>query len=336
MQTVIIPVRNESINISTCLNSLDQQSLSTKYFEIIVVDDHSTDHTIDIISKNVKENLRLIQLSNISSHLSGKKDALTEGIKAAQNEIIITTDADCTFHTDWIKTMLHAYDRSDPVMITGPVKILHKNTLVTRFQTLDLIGMMGVTGGGINSKKLYLANGANLSFRKTAFEKVGGYEGINDIASGDDVLLIQKFQSIFSERINFIKSKSAIVKTQAIEPLKQLYQQRLRWASKNKTYTSGYIQLVQMIVFSLTLWIVFSFLAMLLYDLTWWRIFFLAFAGKLAIDYMYLSGLTTFFNERKLLQHILPLSMVSLAYITIMGLAGLVVKKYRWKERQTQ
>ena len=224
--SVVIPARNEAHNIPPLLSDLAEQSYHN--FEVIVVDDHSSDGTADVARGTNLPNLTVLQLTDGE----GKKAAITEGIMTATGSLILTTDADCRMGHRWIETMSAHYAYLEPKMLLGPVAVEGRG-LLGAFQAIDMFVLMLFTCAAARFRKPILANGANLLFAKTDFEEVGGFAGYAHISSGDDVLLMQKFAKRFgSNSIRFVKSQEAIVRTKAQRNVKQLVAQRVRWLSK--------------------------------------------------------------------------------------------------------
>ena len=117
---------------------------------------------------------------------------------------------------------------------------------------------MGVTGAGIYGRFMNMCNGANLAYEKRAFYAVEGFNGIDKIASGDDMLLLQKMAKHFPNQVGFLKNKNATVLTNAKPDLKSFYQQRIRWASKSGNYQELQILFILALVFFFFFCIVFN------------------------------------------------------------------------------
>jgi cellulose synthase/poly-beta-1,6-N-acetylglucosamine synthase-like glycosyltransferase len=96
--------------------------------------------------------------------------------------------------------------------------------------------LQGITGAAVNKKMLSMCNGANLAYTKQGFEEVGGFTNIDNIASGDDMLLMHKIYKKYPRRVNYLKSKQVIVQTQPMHTVKDFFNQRIRWASKADQY----------------------------------------------------------------------------------------------------
>ena len=110
--SIIVPARNEEKNIVALLNAINQQTYPSHLFEVIIVDDHSTDNTANLVSSFNSTNIRLIYLSdyiNNESLNAYKKKAIEIGINESRGTLIVTTDADCTMNKNWLKTIADCY-----------------------------------------------------------------------------------------------------------------------------------------------------------------------------------------------------------------------------------
>lgn len=326
--TVVIPARNEEENILSCLTSVTDQDYPVDKVEVVVVDDHSTDRTTDIA-----HDLERVKVVVLKTKDEGKKVALQRGIEVAQHEIIITIDADCIFHKDWLKLINQAWQDHEPNAVVGPVVLEKNDNPLTRAQYLDIAATMAATANGIHRKSYYLANGANLIFRKDLFYKVGGYDGNQHIASGDDVFLIKKIADLDRDKIVYLKSRRAAATTKAEVTIKQLLKQRVRWASKSKAYASVGIMLVQGVTFVASAAIVFGFILCPMLPSLFFGALFLMFV-KSVVDYMFLSQLATFFGGRGMLKGYVLSALFFLIYIIYMALVALRGASTSWKGRK--
>ncbi|MEO9485013.1 MAG: glycosyltransferase [Ekhidna sp.] len=231
--TVIIPVRNEADTIDAILNRLNEQEYPKDFFEVIVVDDFSEDQTVTIAKKTMESlsiSIRLIQLKDEARQ--GKKHALTAAVKEASFETILTTDADCWFGKEWIKSFNDAFE-SDTNMVAGPV-VIEGQGFFARLQQVEFAGLMGFGAVTITEENPSMCSGANLGFRKKAFEEVGGYTNNLFTPSGDDEFLLFNIMQKFPNSARFLKSEKAIVNTPAHAKFYSFINQRTRWTSKWK------------------------------------------------------------------------------------------------------
>ena len=196
--SLIISVRNEENNIKPLLDSLCLQSYPSALTEFIIVDDHSEDNTWNLLKNypTVNRRFSFIQLADHlnkeDSIVSHKKKAIETGISQAIGTLIVTTDADCLFHPDWLLTIARFYETYSAKFIAAPVKITNHRSLLSIFQTLDFLTLQGITGASVYKRIHSMCNGANLAYEKAAFNEVGGFSGIDNLPSGDDMLLMHK------------------------------------------------------------------------------------------------------------------------------------------------
>ncbi|MBX9732532.1 MAG: glycosyltransferase, partial [Chitinophagaceae bacterium] len=132
--SIIIPARNEGSNIGACLAAIAKQEYPAHLMEVIVVDDHSEDDTAQVVSEyqSAWPGLRLIYLKDyLQGHTINayKKKAIEVAIKEAKGNWIVTTDADCTMGSSWLK-LLDAYiQQYKPVLVAAPVMFDKKRGL---------------------------------------------------------------------------------------------------------------------------------------------------------------------------------------------------------------
>ena len=238
--SVIIAFKDEETNLPNLLQSLKELTYPAGLFEIILVDDHSTDASAEITRQY--DFVRYIPAQG-----KGKKQALSTGIQAAKYEWIVTTDADCTVPPDWLRYFDSAIRQKKPKMLLGAVRLAPYKFFWSRFQQFEFLSLQAITIAGVYFKHPFLANGANLAFEKQAFFAVNGYTGNRQIASGDDVFLLEKFQAEFPGKIFFVKNKNAIVQTLPQPDVHSMIQQKIRWAGKTKHLHANLPKLVGII-----------------------------------------------------------------------------------------
>jgi cellulose synthase/poly-beta-1,6-N-acetylglucosamine synthase-like glycosyltransferase len=337
--SVLIAARNEAEQIESTLASILAQNYSPTLFEIIVIDDHSEDETANLVEAIAAPNLRLLRLAEWidpkNTGQSYKKMAIEQGIQAAQGELIVCTDADCQVPPDWLRLMAQSYEQGEVQFIAAPVEFSDPKSTFESFQALDFLGMMAITGAGIHGRFMRMCNGANLAYPKAVFEEVGGFEGIDQLASGDDMMLLQKVAKRYPKGIRFLKSPKALVSTAAKSSLKGFVQQRIRWASKSGSYQDWRTQL-QLGVVWIFCWSL--LISGLLMPLGWPFVacFLAQLLLKALVDYRLLSAATHFFQRPKLLKVFWSALFLHTAYIIGVGSISLFPRKYEWKGRRTR
>ncbi len=331
--SVLVPARNEEDSIDKCLDALSSQNYPDHLYEIIIIDDHSTDRTAALVRRRQTTNIKLLQLAD---YLEGekitafKKKALEVGVAHAQGSLIVTTDADCIVPPEWLLCIASFHDRFNYKIFTGPVLFQGEQNLLEYFQSLDYLGMMGATGGAIQLKWFRMGNGANMAYEKALFEEINGFLGIDQVASGDDMLLLQKAAVAYPDSIGFLKSKHAAVGTKAEGTWNGFMNQRLRWASKSAYYLDKKVLWVQATVFFYCFFILLSLLF-----IPWIGLFWMlgALFLKAFIDYIFLRSLAIFFDRKELMSRFWVSFLTYFLYMISLGLGSLFKKKYTWKGR---
>jgi len=336
--SILIPARNEAANIKACVQSILHQNYPAHLFELIIINDHSTDNTADIILELQKlhKNITLLHLSDFIYNIpvnAYKKKALEIGVAHAKGELMITTDADCTTQPDWLLLLASLYETQQFQCIAAPVNFYKEKNLLERFQSLDYAGTMVLTGAGIHARRFRLSNGANLAFSKAVFEEVQGYEGINHIASGDDMMLVHKIAERYPAGIAFLKNPGATVFTEAKATWRDFWQQRIRWATKSTAYSEWRITIIVAMVFFFCCNILLSLLLIPFFGWQMAGIFMIQLMIKLYWDYQLLYTACHYFNKKDVLKSFLPAQLLHIGYIVVIGILGNVVKNYTWKGR---
>lgn len=331
--SILIPARNEAANIATCLRTLQAQIYPTALVEILLIDDHSTDDTAEIARQMALPNLRVLP---VADGIGGKKAALTYGIGQASGELILTTDADCEVPADWLAQHVSVYQQQATAFVTAPVVLTAGPSALERFQALDMLGTMLITGAGIQSRTILMSNGANLAYPRTVFAQVGGFAGIDRLASGDDMLLMHKIARAYPDGIGFIKNRAAAVYTPAVSNWRAFFQQRLRWATKSGTYQDWRIIAVLALVFFLCWGIILSPLLAVFWGWTGLLPFIILFGFKVVADYQLLGRATRFFHQAELLRYFWPSQFLHILYIALIGLLANIFREYEWKGRRVQ
>ena len=328
--SIIIAARNEEANIGQCLESLLAQDFPAYQMEIIVVDDQSVDQTAAIVKSYADRGVRLISLGKDEAF--GKKAAIAKGIAAGSHPIIITTDADCSFAPRWLNTMLSFREEMDAVFVAAPVQFRKEKTILDRFQSLDFMALQGITAAGVSGKYLNMCNGANLLYTKEAFLQVRGFEGIDHIASGDDMLLMEKIDKAFPGGIGYCFSKDAIVVTEPAASWSAFIQQRIRWSSKAKNYSSIFTKLTLLLVYLMNAAVVLLLLASM-FDFQLLKYGLLFTLMKTIVELPFMIRIARFFNKSALIPWFIPIQPLHAFYTVAAGTFGLF-SKFRWKGRE--
>jgi cellulose synthase/poly-beta-1,6-N-acetylglucosamine synthase-like glycosyltransferase len=371
---VVVVARDEQARIAQLLDALLAQDYPQEKLQIIIVDDHSSDDTTKTVTQYAEKypHFRLLHLRDYLDAqarqktiafkiIAFKKKAIAYALSQSQSEWIVCTDADGYMPTGWLSALISAgetpIDNIKPKAVLAPV-IFEEDAdapfILRRFQQLDLLGMMVITAIGVDFGA-HLANGANLAYRRAAYIAAGGFEGQEHLASGDDMLLLHKIAAQNNPQNNpqnsqekatknnpnndivFVLQPEAVVTTALKNTWSGLWQQRLRWATKSRTY-----QQKTLIFILATVWL-FCFSILFLPFLFWLTadinyLYLLAYQVfiKIIFDFILLFSAAQFFRRSRWLYAFLPSVFLHWLYILAVGSLANLVKKYVWKGRRVQ
>ena len=329
--SVLIAARNEEDKIHLTIEDILNQGYPKQLTEIIIVDDHSTDNTSEIIKSFANRGIKLLQLKEDKPLNSYKKKAIADAIKLSTGELIVATDADCRMGSKWLSSVVGYFEKQDLVMISSPVTYFEEKSVFERMQTLEFYSLIGTGAAFIGNRRASTCNGANLAYRKDAFYEVGGFTGIDDLASGDDELLLQKMAARYPGKIGFLKMYDAIVFTHAKHTLKEFLQQRRRWASKSVKYKdkSVVILVVGLWLFNISVLINFC---LGFFDISFLKLFIAQFTLIFFLELGFLLPVSSFFKRKKLISLLIVSIPFYIVYLIYIGLTG-NNSSYTWKGR---
>ncbi|MFM2224435.1 MAG: hypothetical protein RJA07_637 [Bacteroidota bacterium] len=334
--SIIIPARNEEKNIEHLLQDILAQNFPSDLIEIILVDDHSEDETYHVaerfLQQQIKIKFQLLKLSDAGKiEQAYKKKAIDFAMQKTTGKLIITTDADCRLHENWLRNIVSHYEKTNHKMIAAPVKYYYDNSFFQQFQALDFIGLMGITGASIRKGFYNMCNGANLCYEKDAFIAVNGFKGNDNISSGDDMFLMHKIAERFPNQISFLKNNEVCVATHPKESVKEFLHQRLRWTSKSTSYSDKRITAILVMAYLFNVSIVFNLFAAIIFH-PFIYIFCIQFISKFIVEYLFLRATSKYFNQSELMKIFIPAQFVHIVYIVSVGLLG-QLKTFDWKGR---
>ena len=329
--TVIIPVRNEAENIGHLLDDLNKQTYTN--FEVIVADDSSTDQTLAILQQYAQTanfTLRPLPLSDERT-ASPKKRAISQSIALANGELIVTTDGDCRVGPDWLATIAAFHQKTGAKLISGPVTFTTESSVFDSLQTVEFASLIGSGACTLALGWPTMCNGANLCYVKEVFAEVGGFSGVDHLASGDDEFLMHKIAARYPDGVRFLKNVSAIVRTQPHKSWRAFYNQRKRWASKWRAYESWLPSALAVFIFlnnaapvvAVTAW---------LFGLVQGNVVLVVVGLKVVPEFLFLRQVLVFLQKKSSV-NIIPLTQLLYPfYVVFFGLAA-QGKGYQWKGR---
>jgi len=230
--SVVIPVRNEEQNMEKLLNSLSNIDYPTELFEIVMVNDNSTDQCW-AIAQSWMERMKNLVLLELSPEKTGKKDALTLGISQTLHSIVVL--ADCEHPTNWLSEISNSYKQNRWCMLIGPVMISPTNSVFQKMQALEYASLMASSLGACALGFPVMASSANLAFVK---KTIGFNHQMLEPrqTSGDDVFLLHNaipFTTRILLKIWLLQNLSVQLKSSFFSepaglrkrPLTEIYQQ---------------------------------------------------------------------------------------------------------------
>ena len=239
---VIIPFRNEEKRIECLSNSICSSQELPK--EFIFVNDHSSDKSVEIISnKLVGIPFRIIELPN---GVEGKKRAIRMAIEQSNSEYILSFDADIEFKSNYFSNLKNLAE-ADLYILPA---ILKAKKIHEHLYEVDLILVNAANCGVAGLKRPIMASGANLIYKREAFEKYDNFESHSHMPSGDDIYLLRDFRNQ-KAHIRLITDTPLSVETETPQSLKEFFNQRLRWIAKTgdvKDQLSSVLAIVQIIL----------------------------------------------------------------------------------------
>lgn len=326
--SVIIPMRNEAENIESLLYCLQNQNYPAEAFQIILVDDHSTDNSLTIIENIKMPNIKVMQMQR---ERQGKKAALQRGIEASDGKLIITTDADCVMGREWIRSYVNYYQKYQPVMMLGPVRAQPGKSNFAKVQALEMLSLLGSTAGAAAINHHIMCNGANLAFARSVYPEIRHVYNNPGVSSGDDIFVLQELKKKYRHRIKFIKSKEVAIYTKIADSLPSFFKQRKRWVAKAPHYFDSDIIVTALIILVTNLWLLTTlFLGLLSFG---FKNFLLLMLMKSLIDFLFLYRLSSFFGEKKLLRWFPIVQSIYFVYVSITFFLAVFIPG-TWKNRK--
>ncbi len=333
--SIIIPVRNEEDHIGYLLSDLEGQEYPHDHYEVIIVNDHSTDKTVEIIQNQKKKMRCPVHLIDLSGRpeitRSPKKAAITEGVRLAQGDYIIITDGDSRVGIHWLESYRAAYHAWNPKMIAGPVMYNKSLTFFEKLQAVEFASLMATGAASLKIQRPAMCNGANLSFSKSVFLEVAGFEGNDEFASGDDLFLLEKIHDRYPRDVSFLKAKNNLVLVHPASSGKEFFHQRIRWAGKWNKYKKTMTSLLAVYVFLVHA----SFISVVILTAAGViepLILVIMVLLKILLEYILLKDIFNFFNRK---WHFGAFVICSLFYSVYAVLFGILsnMTHYSWKGR---
>ena len=232
--SVVVAARNEEDNIRDLLEDLNHQTYTNDKLQIIIADDRSTDNTWSIIKNYIDKNTGFIgvKISEQSKTMTPKKNALTKAIEKSRGEIIISTDADCRVPTTWVESIVNTFDEETGIVVGYSKVDTNSEQFFDHYQAVDYLALMSANAGALGRGNSWTGSGQNIAYRRSAFDKIDGFNPVAKQISGDDFYLVQTISKIAVAKYNI--NSDGFVKTKPSHNVREFINQRIRWASNTK------------------------------------------------------------------------------------------------------
>jgi len=236
------------------------------------------------------------------------------------------------FGNKWLTQIASLYISSKAKFIAAPVKVNSSRTFLSIFQSLDFLTLQGITGASVYKRFHTMCNGANLAYTKKAFVEVNGFDGIDHIPSGDDMLLMYKISRKYPDKISYLKARQAIVDTSGADSIRMFFNQRIRWASKAVHYDDKRIFWVLLTVYLVNVSFLIAGIASF-WKTNYFLFFLLMLIAKVLIEFPFVNRITMFFGQQQLMRYFPFMQPFHILYTIIAGWLG-KFGSYEWKGRK--
>jgi cellulose synthase/poly-beta-1,6-N-acetylglucosamine synthase-like glycosyltransferase len=284
--SVIVAARNEEKNIHACLVSILQQTIPRERYEVILVNDRSTDAT-EMVAEGLRQQypqLKIISIREDDTAGRGKKNALVQGIAASNNEILVFTDADCIVPSNWLNEISKSYT-DDVGMVVGmysnDLKEL-SNEAAKLFFSYEEVKKYTFCAASIGLRQAFLGFGGNISYRREVYQQVNGFDRSRGVVGGDDDLFVQSVQRSTKWSIRFLHPTVCHTTTTPPTTMKEFIRQRIRYISTGKKYSNTKVNLFYITYYLLLVFVVLSSFSLPLFAMTVYGI-------KIVMDYLQMS-----------------------------------------------
>jgi cellulose synthase/poly-beta-1,6-N-acetylglucosamine synthase-like glycosyltransferase len=331
--SVIIAARNEEHTLDRCLDHVFDQSLPSERFEVIVINDRSTDATAAVCEGYARNhpNISVITITETPQGIAPKKHAVAQGVRKARNEIVVLTDADCTVPRQWLETIGRHFSHNTGLVqgITAYAENQGMNRFFWGVQAIDFLSHGIVSAAAIGAGMPLNSNANNFAFRRTLFEEVAGYgEGSKKVVSGDDDLLLQRIAADKKWEVSYMTDPAGAVTTAPTPTVAGVFEQRKRWGSKTVNYPK------RQVAFLFGIFLFYSsIVATVIMGFFEPRFFLVAVAmvgAKIAGEYLLLIPGTALFQQKQLRPYIIPASLLQAPVVIAAVVLG-VFGRFSWK-----
>ena len=195
--SVIIAFQNEAEHLNNLFHSLEKQTLNSPFFEIIWINDRSTDNGPEIIDDKIRHlpNQKLVSIKDLPAGGRGKRNAIEVGIQASRGDVLVFTDGDCIVPATWLKNIFELFNDHGMDIYAGSI-IKKSPGILGRMINIEQGLHNTFAESFFGYKTPILGFGANWAVKKELFDRAGGFSGTSGSLSGDDDLSMQRISKL--------------------------------------------------------------------------------------------------------------------------------------------
>lgn len=223
--SVIISLRNEQHHVVDLCNSLSNLSYPSSKLEILLGDDASIDQTLALLEKHKPDRATIRSFAASQTGVYGKQKVLSQLTKTAQGEYLFFTDADMTFHPNWIQGLLASMPNAE-TLVVGYTKV-SGNSWFSRIQNLDWLYNEFIVASFAKFHMAITAWGNNMAISKSFYQSIGGHEHLTETLVEDVGLLRKVIQH--GGALTVSNNLGSMATTRPIVGIRELLHQRKRW-----------------------------------------------------------------------------------------------------------
>lgn len=325
--TVIVSLHNEENNVNQLIDCLVTQDYQKELYEIILVNDRSTDKTQEFLdlAKQKYNYIQILKIDKLQKNFAPKKFAIDLAIKKSNGEIILLTDADGRPGIEWIKSMVATFS-AETGLVIGNAPYFTK-TIIQKMLAMEYFSHVTIAAATTGMNSPLTCVGTNMAYRKQVYSDIDGFGGFKNVHTGDDDLFLQRVRDKSNWNIRYATANESQVRNSTPKSLKQFVNQRLRYASKGFKYPLR----VTISLLAYYFFTVFLFLMGLLCFVSEVVImpFVVIVVLKGLADFCFMKKSAKILNT-KIYFYLFPIvSLLHIPYIIFFGLMG-NFKKYEW------
>lgn len=331
--SLVIPFRNEAMHLPAILADLKAQDYPAHLFSVVLVNDHSTDGSLELV-RSITENMEQFRCLDLPGGRSGKKEALAYALSKVTSSWILQTDADCRLGPAFISSHMQHQELHSSELVAGMVSTGKAGGgFLEAFERLDLLALNGCGAGSFAVGKPLMCSGANLLYSMDLYRESRVFDPSGQVKSGDDMFLLIGARKL-KKNVSFNTGKDGLVLTAPVENAATLVRQRIRWGAKSAHYGMADIQAVALLVSMVSILMLLAPLGIFLRpEISVWI---LGGVGlKILADFMILSAASQRTGLTKSLWWYLPAALLHPFYLAIV-IVGSIRGKSSWKGRAAQ